>query len=231
MKQAVAVKIVTICIGLSVVAVVGWLLYKQMNPPPPAPPQQTIIPTVDRGLSEEDMAAQRQKITELEVQIAQAPERDISLILQLGNLHYGIGELAVAVENYDDILSTNPNDAPALENKGQAQLEMGDYIGALESWQKALAVSPFEVTYLRVANLIDEHFEGEEENVRLVLENGITNLGQTPGLLKRLGQWYESQGMYAEAISHYKVALQLDPDDAWLKDQIEILKRKESEQK
>jgi len=224
--------LISTLVGLVVVAVTGWLLYRQVNPPAPVVEKPTLLTVVDRGISEEDLAIQRQKIADLEAQIAEknaAGERDINLILQLGNLYYGIGELEKSVEQYNDILSTHPNDAPSLENRGQALLEMGDYVGALESWQQALAVNPYEVTYLRVADLITEHFPESQDQVRIVLENAITNLGQTAGLLKRLGEWYEANEMYDEAISHYKVALQLDPDDEWLKNQIDIVKQKKAE--
>jgi tetratricopeptide (TPR) repeat protein len=188
---------------------------------------------VDRGMSAEDRAKFDGQILEMQATIEkqiQENKRDVSYILALGNLYYTIGELKLAEEQYRDILSTLPNDAPALENLGQVQLEKGDYEGAEESWLKAVSASPYELTYLRLADLIRERIPEHKDRLKPLLENAVANLGQTYALMIRLGDWYAADGQYDRAVSHYEVALQLEPDSPDARQQLEEYRAKWREQ-
>jgi tetratricopeptide (TPR) repeat protein len=179
-------------------------------------------------MSEEQLQLFRDRIAEFEKQAADnesAGTRDISVILQLGNLNYTMGELGTAAKWYRDILSTNPNDGPAHENLGQTLLEMGDYAGAEQEWRLALNVSAYEPIYLKLVELIAEHFPERQAEIQVILETAIANLGQTPGLLTRLGEWYADNGLYEEAVSHYEVASKLDPDDKAIEQRLKELRR------
>lgn len=203
----------------------AWVTFQPSEPSEPSEP--SIVTTVDRGMSEEQLADFLARISEFETLVAENEAngtRDISVILSLGNLYYQIGELETAATWYRDILRTNPQDAPALENLAQAQLEMGDWTGAELSLRAAANVSAYEPTYIKLADLIDEHFPERRSEIQEILETAIGNLGQTPGLLARLGKLYADQGMLEEAISHYQVASQIDPDDVAIAQELERLK-------
>lgn len=172
------------------------------------------------------------RIAEFETTVSQneaGGTRDIGVILSLGNLYYQIGDLETAAKWYRNILATNPQDAPALENLAQTQLEMEDWAGAEASLRAAANVSAYEPTYLKLADVIEQHFPERTGDVQTVLETGIANLGQTSGLLSRLARWYEAQGMLDEAISHYQVAHQIDPDDQAIEDELDRLKAARAE--
>lgn len=214
----------------------GTLIWRAMDTEPsvdPAGPSAELTPRVDRGLSEEQLQPIRERIASVEAEVAQKEtdgSRDIGLILSLGNLYYQIGELDTAAAWYRNILKTNPNDAPALENLGQDFLEMGDYVGAEAAWRAALDVEAYEPVYIKLADLIDEQFPERAADIQGILETAIINLGQTPGLLTRLGRWYAERGMLNEAISHYEVARQLAPKDTTIVQELDRLKRERSRQ-
>ncbi len=227
-------------IGAAALIIVGlggyweWNQLRLSEPGTIDPSELTLVTTVDRGMEpdvratfEERLAVQKQLVEDNEAN----GTRDLTAILVLGNMYYGLGELDTAANWYRDILRTNPNDPPALENLGQAQLEMGDYAGAEASWRAAVNISAYEVTYLKLADLIDEHFKERTAEVQMILETAIGNIGQTTGLLTRLGRWYASQGMYEEAISHYQVASVLDPNDESIKETLMELKEKRKNDK
>lgn len=194
-------------------------------------PEPTLTTVVDRGLGEEQEALLRQRIADFEARVAEneaTGARDISVILELGNLYYHVGELETAAGWYRDILRTHPEDAPALENLAQVLLEMGDWDGAETTLRAAVNVSAYEPTYLKLVDLIEEHFPEKSSEIKEILETAIANLGQTPGLLARLGRWYEQNGMLDEAISHYQVAHQIDPEDQAVKSELDRLRAERS---
>ncbi|TAK03549.1 tetratricopeptide repeat protein [Patescibacteria group bacterium] len=210
-----------VIVSAAVVVIVGGLWagksWRATHPAAPA-----LLELVDRGIDAENMAKFEERIAAQEAAVAEG-ERDISELLVLGNLYYSVGDLKKAAAAYRDILSSNPNDSAAHENLAQALIEMGDYAGAEAQLRAAADVSAYEPTYLKLADLIDEHFPARRAEIQVILEAAIGNLGQTPGLLTRLGKWYADNGMLKEAISHYEVARQLAPDDQAIQAEIERL--------
>lgn len=219
---------------LIVLGLGGYWAWTTFGPSEPAPADEpALTTTVDRGMSEEQLQGFRDRIAEFETTVAENETngtRDISVILSLANLYYQIGELETAATWYRDILRTHPQDAPALENLAQAQLEMDDWTGAELSLRAAANVSAYEPTYIKLADLIDEHFPERRAEIQGVLETAIANLGQTSGLLARLGKWYADEGTLDEAISHYQVALQIDPDNSAIEEELARLKALRSQQ-
>lgn len=208
------IKLAAVIGGIVILAIVGLVAWKQGVLP--GVTGKNLVLFVDRGFSEKDKAAFEQKLADKQKEVDEIVakgERDITKILQLGNLYYTVGNLEKSAEQYRDILSTNPQDPPALENLGQTLYEMRDYEGAAVSWQKAIDASPYEVTYIRLADLLVEKFSERNEDVRLILEHAVVNLGQTYGVMIRLGDWYARNNQYDRAVSHYEVALQLNPNN------------------
>ena len=189
--------------------------------------ETVLTPRVDRGIEPKDEQMLRDRIASKETAYREAAangENGINLLLQIGNTYYTLGELDTAVSYYDRILADFPNDAPSLENKGQALLEMGDFAGAETVWRKAIVVNPIDVTYLRLADLIATRNPDRVPEVRLLLEQAISTIGQSEGLMIALGNWYKGQDMLEEAISHYEVALALNPKNATVKQEIAALR-------
>jgi len=195
------------------------------------PPDNTLefLTYVDHGFKAEDRAVLEQKISDLENSLATDEElaKDLSQWLVLGNMKYQLGDLAGAKEIYETkILRDHPDDAAALENLGQTLYEMRDYAGAELKWRAAISVNPWEITYLKLTNLIEEKFPARQSEIQGILEEAIANLGQTTGLLKELGMWFENDGQYELALAHYKVAKQLTPDDSGIDELIAGVREK-----
>lgn len=194
-------------------------------------PGTSITGVVDRGMTPEQEQTLAEKIAAAEKVVVDneaTGTRDISLILPLANLYYQAGELETAAKWYNDILRTNPNDPPALQNLAQAQLEMGDWPGARKSLEKVADLEAYEPTYLKLVDLIGERFPEDDAKIQTILETAIANLGQTPGLLTSLGDWYAKNGKLGEAISHYEVARVLSPKDTSIIETLAKLKAERS---
>jgi len=178
---------------------------------------------IDRGFQGDAKAVLEQKIADQENKLATDAEfaKDLSHWLILGNMKYQLGDLSGAKEIFETkILKDHPDDAPALENLAQTLYEMGDYEGAELRWRAAISVSPWEVTYLKLVDLIDAKFPARQKEIQGILEEAIANLGQSAGLVRRLGDWYTDNQQYDRALSHYQVAKQLAPDDTSIDERI-----------
>jgi tetratricopeptide (TPR) repeat protein len=211
-----------VLIAILILLVLGFLWYRQGLPG--SGRSESFSPVVDRGfMTPEDEQYAQSLIEKAERELAESEERDLTLILIAGNAHFTYGNLAEAIRYYDDILSTHPSDAPALENKGQALYDGGDYKGAKEAWHSALLSDPRENTYLRLARLYTNELSEESDRTLPLLEEAIATRGQTVPLMLSLANWYRDNNQYEEAISHYKIVLQLDPENSDVAEQIQVL--------
>ncbi|MBU0646237.1 tetratricopeptide repeat protein [Patescibacteria group bacterium] len=216
-------------IAVIVIAAVGYFWWQQSQINPYG--QREIVTWVDRGLDDDvkqyfldEIETQKQALTDSEA----AGQADISIILQLGNLYYQMGELATSIEYYDRILKDHSTDAPALENKGQSLYEMGDFAGAEQNWLKALESNQYELTYIRLAKIYNEDLPERQAEVKDLMETAIVNLGQQKSLLLILGHWYRDNGYVDEAISHYEIVLKLDPGNKDVQKEIDRLREQKN---
>jgi tetratricopeptide (TPR) repeat protein len=185
--------------------------------------EKIFLSYVDHGLKDEDRARLEQKISDLENRLATDAEftKDLSQWLYLGNLKYQLGDLAGAKEIYETkILADHPADAAALENLAQTLYEMEDYEGAELRWRAAISVNPWEVTYLKLVDMIASKLPERQGEIQGILEEAIANLGQSAGLVNRLGDWYADNGQYERALSHYQVVKQLAPENEMIDEKI-----------
>ena len=224
MKQLSKIRGYLVLVAIVIILVFGafWFQEYLSYQNQPAEEENNFLTYIDRGLSEEVSLMFEQQIAELLVSIeSQGDEPDLNDLLRLGNAYNTIGELAKAKEIYGQILVRAPHDTPALENLGTTLYLMEDYYGAEEAWLAAAEISGSEPHVLKLVDLINNHIPEHKDKVKDILELAVLQLGQTPGLLAALGEWYFEDGQYDRAVSHYEVAIDINSDNKELQTRLE----------
>jgi len=228
MKQLSKFRGYLVLAAIIIIAIVGsfWLQdYLRYRDQGPVIDETEFLTYVDRGLTEEAQIHWDSVIAELEASIAsQGEEPSLGDMLELGNAYNTVGKLAEAKEMYGQMLVRVPTDAPALENLGSTLYLMEDYFGAEGAWLAAAEISGSEPHILRLVTLINEHIPEHKAQVKDILEIAIDAVGQTPGFLAALGEWYFEQGEFNRAVSHYEVAVDLAPENENLQIRLEEIK-------
>ena len=228
MKQLSSVRGYLVLAAIIIIIIVGAFWYQdyvKYQNQGPSEDETEFLSYIDRGLTEEAQIHWDRVIAELEVSIAsQGEEPSLGDLLELGNAYNTVGQLAQAKEMYGQILTRSSTDVPALENLGTTLYLMEDYYGAEETWLLAAELSGSEPHILKLVTLINEHIPEHKAQVKTILELAIDQLGQTPGFLAALGEWYYEQGEFERAVSHYRVALQIDPDNEILARRLEEIR-------
>lgn len=97
-----------------------------------------------------DMASER-----LQEAAALFPE-DEALAFNIGEIYFTKGDAANAVVYFDKAISIKPDWPPAYRQKGYALLNLTEYKGALESFQKFLELAPEDPRAATIRSLIPE---------------------------------------------------------------------------
>ena len=203
--------------GVLVVAVVVFslLFLRNSSSDSVTVPLTSELYTIDWGFDDAGRAHAQQRFDNAQKNWQEAVlkgERDISLLLRLGDAYYGMGELGRAISSYNEILRTHPTDLPALENKGRALLDAKQYAEAERVWRQALELpNVTETTVLRVVDLVLTHLPDRRADLPPVLELGLVRFGQTVGLMLAHGRYYQAIGNVEQAIKHYEIVKTLDP--------------------
>jgi len=99
-------------------------------------------PQTQRSSSAADPQAElRARIATLEAQAAEEPE-NLSLLINLGNAYYDIGDPAKSVEYYERSIKIRPDNPHVLVDCGSMYRELGQPRKALELFERAIAIDP-----------------------------------------------------------------------------------------
>jgi tetratricopeptide (TPR) repeat protein len=141
-----------------------------------------------------------------------APERSFMDDSSAGSAAYQSGDLAGALQKYEDAIARNPEDAEAHSNLGQVLVRLGRPSDALPHFDRAIALIEGRWAYhfnraraLKLLGRLDESIAAYRTVEQLLPDDYATifNLGQTLHL----------KGDEAAAVQEYLKAIALNPDD------------------
>jgi Flp pilus assembly protein TadD len=120
------------------------------------------------------------------------------------------GEAGTSLAIAKGILASQPNNASALAQAGDAQAAMGDRLSAEGSYRRALALAPHDVkARMGMAKLmLRDDLKGAETSFRDILNDQPHN----PAVLNDLGYVLDLQERHTEAQAMYVEALTSDPN-------------------
>lgn len=171
--------------------------------------RETQIPDATR-----EMLTQRIGTTRAAIEAKHAANEDVDngLYESLAYDAYTLGDLVTARETYETLLNLNPLYYVGWNSYGNVLAAMGDNAKAESAYRQALTLAPdVKDYYLDLAKFITRAYPDRSEEVRTILESGVTALGQTQEFMSALAEWYLAHGDCERAIAHYKVVATLNP--------------------
>jgi arylsulfatase A-like enzyme/Tfp pilus assembly protein PilF len=129
----------------------------------------------------------------------------------LAALYEKIGDLDMALEEYEKTLRFNPSSVEDLVALGNLRLQRGDPKGALEDFRRAVALDQKNADgYAGMADAAVR--EGRYQEAIDKLTEGIGKTPPSALLHNKLGTIYQRLGRSTEALSVYERALSIDPN-------------------
>ncbi|MBI2477072.1 hypothetical protein HYV72_02750, partial [Candidatus Uhrbacteria bacterium] len=159
-------------------------------------------------------------------------ESDLSQIQTAAILEEQLGLYADARRHMEDVLEKNQINPANWTIYGDIALKMRDYETAELAYAKSLELGVDQQVVAKLEQLWREHLPSQMENIEPLYQDAIAADGQRTFYLVRLAEFYAERGRFDEAVSHMKVAADLDKDNQELQDAYEdmLVRAREAKQ-
>lgn len=121
--------------------------------------------------------------------------------------------LQEALEAYQAVLASQPDDADAQLHLARLYLHEADYTGAASALRRCLALNPHSTDALATQVRLLER-EGEHDASREVLAKALLQNPDSAFLQHELGLWLTRHAQTEYALLAFSKAVELEPDDA-----------------
>jgi len=102
-------------------------------------------------------------------------------MVDLGNLYFKSGQIALAKQSFTDALRTFPNYHPAYAGMGKTLAEMGDNKGAIENYRRAQDITPLPDYASALYDLYKKTGQNAEASKQMDLLDTIDKLSRAAG--------------------------------------------------
>lgn len=144
--------------------------------------------------------------------VASEYSAQVNHFLHEGDVFLRQGKIGAARQDFEDALKANPNCAEAHDGIGRCFLRDGTLERAAEEFRAALKIDPLNVPSLNnLANVLYHQAKYDEAIVFYQQALKICR-NNDPEILTNLANAQRSKGANAEAISNYKLAINISPD-------------------
>ncbi len=225
--------IIIVVILLVIGGAAGWFIYKDWIKTKVSAPAESNsnLPSL---LSSEEIkkkmpdldrkVATNQEIKEIQGKLKKDYD-DLANWLQLGLLYKAAGDFKGAAEAWEFATIIRPNDAVAFHNLGDLYwLNMPDFPKSEKYLLKAIEINPHPMFYQKLHELYRYSYKEKTDLADDILKEGISKNPNQAYLMAVLADYYRDIGDTANALVYYKKALAIEPDNAYLKKNIEKLK-------
>ena len=139
--------------------------------------------------------------------------RSADAYLDEGNVYFGVGQYALAIDRYSQAIEADPDLVAAYYNRANANSRAAHYEDALADYDRALELAPDDSDALNNRGMLhlyrEDYAKAEADfDAALAVEPGDTTIVVNRGLARL------NLGQAAAALADFEHAAKLDPDDA-----------------
>ncbi len=178
-----------------------------------------LVTTDDTGLTEEQrqyyltQIGTSQSALEAQKKTMDINDVDWDLYLSIAYNSAAFGDLVAAREILEEYFTLHQLNPAAYSLYGSVLVRMEDRAGAEEAFRTAVNLQPSEESYRKLISAVRNNppDDSREDEVKEILEDAVSKIGQTSWLMNELAKWYLAAGDCTAALAHYKVAQDLLP--------------------
>lgn len=147
---------------------------------------------------------------------------DYSTLLKIGNIYMMIEEYEKAEAAFLGIIEIEPNFALAYANLGELYGSFWqEKLKALGYYEKAIELNPWRSQYYRsLADLYRSDFPEKKSEIEPLMLKGIKEYPDNVDFYTYLVSYFRQEDNIPKAINYLKQVLEIEPDNAFLKQEL-----------
>lgn len=121
-----------------------------------------------------------------------------------------------AIADYQTAIKLNPQNSNAHLGLGNVFADLQRNEEALEQYQMAMEIEPFDGVLLNMANVYEnmQDYENWERTARMMTEPGVDGFVRQMGY-SSLASYYKDQGDLEQALENYKMVIEIGIPEDW----------------
>lgn len=205
--------------GASILVVLGLVIYGAWYAwPRLANPYYGLTTHLDIQMDDATRTLIQQRLATAQASLAsqQASHAtvDNQLYLVIAENEKLLGDLVSSREMYEKNLDAVPTSYVAWNSYASLLEIMNDLPKAEQAYKKSLELLKAEEYYRDYIDFLRAHYPDRRTEVKTLLDEAYTSLGQTQWTMTALGNWFFETGDCDQGSAHYDVAIRLASDSA-----------------
>lgn len=164
-----------------------------------------ILQKIDNSIKSGDWVA-AEKYLNIALKEQPANPNNCLLISNLGTVHRNMGQLSMALRDYDNALAIAPNATTILHNRASLLLEMDSLELAIEDFRRIVALSPQDAEAKYHVGLISME-SGNMDYAKKCFDEILDSDKRNPDAKRGLALWCKLKGDVVRAIGLYSEIL------------------------
>lgn len=224
--------IIFVIILVLVIGAIGYYLWPRDNQPSVKPDDNQVVDlsefkVIQDNLTEEEKQDYFSRFESIQKTLDQDPN-NFDALLQLGMIKKYIGDYKGAEAAWVKVGEITPKNSTSFGNLADLYANfLKDYDKAIIAYQTAITNSLNEVkNILFYRNFHDFYLNylNDKQTAEQVLLEGIESNSGNSELFILLAGFYRDEGNISKAIEYYEKALEIDPEDYLVEEELEKLK-------
>jgi len=158
--------------------------------------------------------------------ILRRDDNNLAVLLQIGFFHQANKKPRKAIETFDEVLKKDPNNLMAIRSRSDAMLSVGDHKGAIEGYEKAMAIKDDDDGILNnyawvLATSPKDDLRDGEKSLELAKKACEVTEYSRPHILSTLAAAYAETGDFENAKKWSQKALDIADGDPEMIDHLE----------
>ncbi len=217
-----------IILGVLVLLTIGLGLYffnPIQKPGVKLPDKARNLPAAARDIYEQKLKEAQGYLNTLDTKNPNYNNLAMNTYMFMAQQYFGLGKLDLSKQYYEKALALDNRQQQLWVGLAEVQVDAGEPAAAQETLKKALEINP-EVAdiWLRYITL-SQSMGMQKQDIEQELSQALEKTKRHADILIKAAQFYEQQGNAPEALKYWKEALERDPGNALIKQEIQRLEK------
>ncbi len=183
------------------------------------------LPKEAQGIYEQKLEEAQGYLNTLDIKNPNYNNLAMNTYMYMAQQYFGLGRLELSKQYYEKALALDSRQQQLWVGLAEVQVDAGELSAAQETLKKAIDINPAVAdVWIRFITL-SQSMGMQKQDIMQLLEEALEKTKRHADVLIKAAQFYEQQGSKHEALKFWKEALERDPGNILIEQEIKRLEK------